>query len=314
MASQLSVIIPTYYRHSELKGILGCLEGQTMPPDEVIVVDQTPQEDRPPEFYRRYEESLPLRLVNLSRPSSTASRNVGARLARGEVLLFLDDKVMGQADLMESHLRVMDREHVDVVHGAIIINRDELPDRPPWHQQIRRLDPALIFMISANCRWQGMTIGLSTANMSIKRDVYWRAGGMDEVMSGRWDDVEFGYRLFRAGAKMFFSSEAAIRNKRLHWGGGHHEQPGFWGRVFRPHPHPNYLYFHMKHLPGWSTRQLILKTLFDVYCPSSYWIRHPWNLVLLPIKVARAVYISRTMLRQCGEGRGQPGESAVDEA
>jgi hypothetical protein len=54
----------------------------------------------------------------------------------------------------------------------------------------------------------------------------------------------------------------------------------------------------MKHLPGWSTTQLVLKTLFEVYIPSVYWLKHPWNLILTPFRVIRSIAISRKMLQQ----------------
>ena len=123
-------------------------------------------------------------------------------------------------------------------------------------------------------------------------------GGLDEIVSGRFDDYEFSYRLYRAGAKMFFSPKPLIRNKRIHKGGAYTNMPGFWGKVFRPIPHPNYLYFHMKHLPGWPTTQLILKPIVEVYWPSIDWVRRPWKLVVTPFRVARAVWLSRAMLHR----------------
>lgn len=296
----VSVIIPTYYRHSELENLFKCLENQTITPLEIIVVDQTPQSDRPPGFYNKYKKSLPLRVINIDLPSSTISRNTGANFAKGDILCFFDDKIIGEPNLIESHLQVLEEENVDVVHGAIFHPdrcNGKLPDKFSWMNQREILDPAMIFMISANSVWKGMTLGVCTANMCIKRDLYLQVGGMDEKMSGRYDDIEFAYRLYRAGAKMFFSPKPVIRNKRVYFGGAYTKKVGIWSRLFKPDPHPNYLYFHMKHLPGWSTTQLILKPICETYGHPVSWLKRPWKLILTPIRVGRSVTISRRMLR-----------------
>ena len=297
----ISVIIPTYYRHSELPNILNCLEIQTLKPLEIIIVDQTPLKDIPKDFYKNYNVDLPLTVINSNIPSSTRSRNIGAKKARGEFLCFFDDKVLGDKKLIESHLEVMIEENVDVVHGATIhsdIHGVRLPNKPIWEKDIKILDPALIFLISANYQWNGMAIGLNTANMMIRKKAFAKVNGLDENMTGRYDDVDFGYRLFRSGAKIYFSSKPLITNKRIHYGGAYTKKVSILDRLFRPLPHPNYLYFHIKHLPGWSTYQLILKQFFDAYFPSTLWFTNPWILVVTPFRVLRSIYISKKMIHR----------------
>ena len=218
-------------------------------------------EDRPANFYEKYKKTLLLKIINLKTPSSTRSCNEGARVAKGDVLCFLDDKVVGDETLIEEHLMVMEEEKVDVVHGAIFHPDrygEVLSNEFSWKCYQEDLDPVMIFMISANCKWQGMTIGVYTANMSVKKETYWQVDGMDEKISGQYNDVEFAYRLFRAGAKMFYSSRPLIRNKRVCFGGAYTKNLLLLTR-FRPTPHSNCLYFHMKHLSGWTYNTATVK-------------------------------------------------------
>ena len=120
-------------------------------------------------------------------------------------------------------------------------------------------------------------------------------------MTGRYDDIDFGYRLFRSGAKIFFSPKPLIRNKRINYGGAYTKKINFFERLFKPSPHPNYLYFHMKHFPGWSTTQLVLKCLYEAYVPSRLWFTNPWIIVLTPFRIIRSIFISRKMLQQIKE-------------
>ena len=70
---------------------------------EVIVVDQTLLNDRPPDFYKLHHERLPLTLIDSSTPSSTRARNTGAKMAKGEILFFIDDKVICDKYLLQRH-------------------------------------------------------------------------------------------------------------------------------------------------------------------------------------------------------------------
>jgi len=299
----ISVIIPTYYRYVDLPNLLNCLKVQTIKPFEIIVVDQTPLEDRPKGFYDQYKDILPLTVIYLKNPSSTESRNTGAKIASGEILCFFDDKIIANEKLIENHILVMEEENVDVVAGAVFhpSRHKELPENFSWLPQLRNLDPVKIFIISANSQWEGMTIGCNSANFCIKRDVFWRIDGFDEVIDFAFEDYDFSYRLFRSGAKVFFSPKPVAKNKRVHYGGGHHRKRGLFYKLFRPFPDPNYLYIHMKHFPGWTTYQLLFKVIFEVYWPSVYWLKHPWNLLLTPIRIFRAYRISRKLLYRHNE-------------
>ena len=54
----LSVIIPTYYRYKCLSALLDMLTEQTYNGFEVIVSDQTPEIDRPIDFYKKFHNKL----------------------------------------------------------------------------------------------------------------------------------------------------------------------------------------------------------------------------------------------------------------
>lgn len=193
----------------------------------------------------------------------------------------------------------MAQENVDVVHGAIHHpdrRGPQLPKKFPWENQKKDLDPVMLFMISANSQWSGMALGVSTANVSIKREWLEKVGGFDEKMSGRWDDIEFSYRLFRAGAKMYFSPLPLAHNKRVGYGGNYTHRRSVVDRLFKPAILPNKLYVYMKHFPGWMAKQLILQKLFEVYIPSQLWLTRPWNILLTPIKLLRSILIARKML------------------
>ncbi len=97
---RLSVIIPTLNESAVLPDLLGALQQQTRPPDEVIVSDSGSRDGT----------------VDLARAAGAtvlvgrwagpgAGRNDGARLAVGDVLLFLDADVLPPATFLADAMR-----------------------------------------------------------------------------------------------------------------------------------------------------------------------------------------------------------------
>lgn len=266
--NSVSVIVPSYYRYQTVGDVLECLTKQTRVPDEVIVPDQTPLSERPQGFYEKYAGKLNLTVLDIEKPSITAPRNKAARGASGDVLLFLDDDVLFGEDFVAAHLEVMSEENVDVVNGAVTL-KEKLPDDYPW--DARQMDPVRFFLAAPNHHWQGMMLGISSCNFSIRRDWFLRVGGFDEHLP-RMVDFEIGYRLFRAGAKIYYSDRPFARHLRA--AGGSRKNPKNHNRLVGA------LYIHRKHFPGWITTQFFLKQIFGS-------LFQPWRLVT-PLKPFRA--------------------------
>ncbi|MBU1863738.1 MAG: glycosyltransferase [Candidatus Omnitrophica bacterium] len=250
----VSVIIPTYYRHTYLADLLTMLLRQTMMPFEVIVADQTPESDRPSNFYNTFKEKMNLRVVDIEKPSLTYPRNKAAEMANGEILLFLDDDIVISSNFVESHMKVMEEENVDVVNGAVT-RRESLPDAYPW--DVKQFDPVRYFLAAPNHHWQGMMLSVSSCNCSIKKEMFLAVGGFDEKLP-RMVDFELGYRLFRYGAKIYFSNKPFARHLRAQ--GGSRKAPKQYDSLVSA------LYIHKKHFPGWITTQFILKSIISKKC------------------------------------------------
>src|SRR5690349_7862071 len=97
---RVSVVVPTLGRPEPLSNLLRHLERQSVAPHEVVVVESAMEEswvasfaaERPWIRYRRLpERGLP------------NARNVGVRLASGDVVLFIDDDVVPDRDLVRFH-------------------------------------------------------------------------------------------------------------------------------------------------------------------------------------------------------------------
>jgi len=85
--SRISVIIPSYNHAGYLTEAIDSALGQTLPPCEVIVLDDG-SIDETPAVVSAYEDRI--RSIRHPNRGVAATRNAGAELAQGELLAFLD--------------------------------------------------------------------------------------------------------------------------------------------------------------------------------------------------------------------------------
>jgi GT2 family glycosyltransferase len=251
---KISVIMHTYYRYEYLEKVLKILTRQTLKPFEIIISDQTPLNDRPPGFYENFKE-LPLKIINLDKPSHAPAQNIGAKSSTGDILIFLDDDCEFREDYIEQHIKVMTEENVDVVVGPNSLTED-LPETYE-KQYLERRDPFSFFIKKVPIKWNGMVIYTTGGNTLIRRESFFKIGGYDEKIP-RMADVEIGFRLYKSGAKMYHSVKPFVHHFKSNRGGSRKSQKDIpYLRLL------SYLYIYKKHFPGWSTRQFCLKEIID---------------------------------------------------
>jgi len=246
--NKLSIIMHTLERYDCLEDVLIFLRSQTVQPDEIVIADQTPLEKRPKGFYENYSD-LPIKLLNLDRPSHAPAQNKAAKASSGDLLLFLDDDIEFSNDFIEQYLYVLETEHVDVVQGAF---SDEKTLTEHSERDYRKMEPLGYFLKLPKYKWNGMVLATCGGSLLIKRELFLSVGGYDEK-TPRMADIELGYRLFRHGAKIFFSEKPFAHHKRWKSGGTFEKTKdiAYIRLVSR-------FYIYQKHFPGWMTKQFVL--------------------------------------------------------
>lgn len=116
-AARVTVLVPTVGRYQFLEQLLVQLDGQSRRPDEVVVVDQNPEDER--RDLERIAPDLPIKVLHLLPPGQCTARNLGLQASTGTHILFLDDDDEIPPDLIESHLRVLAPDEVSVSCGLI---------------------------------------------------------------------------------------------------------------------------------------------------------------------------------------------------
>jgi glycosyltransferase involved in cell wall biosynthesis len=181
------------------------LEQNTTRRYEVIVVDNNSADDT-----RKIASEFSVQLVVEKKPGDTAARNTGARLAKADILYFLDADCrlpLGQIDRICQVF--VDNPMLDVVAGYCIYDRDGL----------------LPYLVTGPLRyfyfWHKaleFVFGVSTfpgGNFAIRKVVFQKVRGFDEIICNQEivlpDDLDLALRLHNADVReMLFDSKFRI--------------------------------------------------------------------------------------------------------
>ena len=100
-----SAIVVSYNRFAALCDTVRDLEAQTRAPDEIIVIDQSRDENgRAADRGETFARSPRVCYVHQEAANAQVARNRAILMARGEVLLFVDDDVRIPTSWVQAHL------------------------------------------------------------------------------------------------------------------------------------------------------------------------------------------------------------------
>ena len=191
---RVSAIIPTFNRPAALRRTLETVFALNPAPDELFVVDQS--DDPDPElasFLRRAPTGMSVQYVRQRPADAQAARNRAAIASTGDILLFLDDDILLERDLLAAHLKNYEDPKVGAVGGFFLEPGEQPTERLPPHY-FRRHTGWIYFPHGHVAR---METGLfPSCNGSIRREILFRAGGFDEnYIRTQLDDTDLSCRL-----------------------------------------------------------------------------------------------------------------------
>ena len=212
----ISVVVPTLNRAELLSRTIDHIQSQTVSRDryEVIVVDNNSTDDTQLVLAEKADEYPNLRFTRQTQPGAAAARNAGMACAEGDLILFIDDDIEADPELIEGHLR-HHSEHSDVSVVGTIRTQWETTRIPflRYFRDRRIYNPYSV----TNGRMDFSCY--HTGNVSTPRDMLNAIGGFDERFAVYgMEDIELGYRLERIGSTMIAAGDAI---------GTHHYSPTF---------------------------------------------------------------------------------------
>jgi GT2 family glycosyltransferase len=205
----VSFVIPTHRRPDALRETLERIMLVEHPPDalEVIVVDNAGERATEQVVAAFGAGSVPVRYERAPAGGAAAARNHGARVARGELLILLDDDVLIEPSHVARHLELRQRYGDCVSGGELRLSEGivEALQRTPFgrfrlalERRYRAGEPGV--PLEAERRQVPM---LASCDLAITRDRFQELGGFDERFPyAGVEDRELSMRMRAAGLRL----------------------------------------------------------------------------------------------------------------
>jgi GT2 family glycosyltransferase len=210
-----SIVIPTFRRPDALRECVASLLAVDYPSEafELIVVDDEGEGRAAPALAGIDRGDVAVRLESQRQRGAAAARNRGATVARGEILLFVDDDIIVGPDHLQRHAAAQqlggDRP---LVNGAWRFT--------PAVQAVLEQTAFGRFRLALEEEFQSAAMGTEIAdgivnmpmlgswNLSLGRQLFWTIGGFDEdyPVAGA-EDQDFSLRARRAGCGLWLDTK-----------------------------------------------------------------------------------------------------------
>jgi glycosyltransferase involved in cell wall biosynthesis len=275
MTLKLSCIIPTLNRGTVLVETIRQLLEQATPADEIIVVDQTSEREVTMQArLKEWNDQRRIRWIRQREPNASKARNVGALIATGDVLLFLDDDIEIGRDFVAAHARNYLDPKVVAVSGQVL----EIEKEVTTKLKARSDDPDIGWIhFPKNYGERCTTSWMCGNNFSVRRGVYLEVGGMDENYrrGGFREETDFAMRFLRAGYRFQFDPTASI----IHLGVRAVPRGGArsWRNPLQWHHCIGDWYFNLRFMNA-SNAFLLVWIGFRHLVTSRYNVMRPWRL------------------------------------
>ncbi len=201
----ISVIIPAFNEEKYIGHVFKGLKSQTFRNFEIIVVDGN-STDRTREIARKYG-----RVVIDKRPKIGAARNTGARLAKGDIILFTNADTRASPGLLMAYSRLFKDRSVVAASGPLT----------PLERTTTFIRFGYWFASVVLAKFS-FSIGMpaiSGSNLAVRRSAFKKVGGFDESLV-TYEDLDLTARLRRIGnIKYVDTAQVATSARRIvKWG------------------------------------------------------------------------------------------------
>jgi glycosyltransferase involved in cell wall biosynthesis len=203
----VSVLIPTHDRRDAVRRVLSSLRAQSVPTDayEVIVsIDGSTDGTR--DMLASFAAPYALRIAEGPWRGRATACNAALGLARGDVVIVLDDDMEAAAELVENHRAHHPEGSRLCVLGAVPVRLDDESPLAARHIA-RRFDAHLAALAEPGHVF--VPRDFYSGNTSIRTDVLREVGGFDDSFGAYGnEDVELGLRLRAAGVQLRYDATA----------------------------------------------------------------------------------------------------------
>lgn len=203
----VSIIVPTFRREKVLCNTLEYLFRQDYPKYEIIVVDQTIDHEKETIEFLKSNKAKIRYYKNNSR-GATVAKNYGLKFAKGKIILFIDDDVKINCNLVSQHVFNFQNSQIGGVAGRVVVQDNPMVESLGKKVGFVTKDGRFIDNFSSKISCEVMTV--HGCNASFRKDLLMKIHGFDENFTGNAfrEESDLSFRVRRLGYKLIFDPKA----------------------------------------------------------------------------------------------------------
>lgn len=252
----VSYIIPTMFRQDYTLQLLKDLANQDYKPNQVFVVDATPETERNESLYEGHEFPFALSVIWQKSKGSCRARNEAIVNCTGDFIVFGDDDIRIPPDFIRNHIRLLQTYKAGGCNGLDIKADHAAQNLDDLARKLKEIDASRWFV--------GSTQMFSNANSCVRKEHVSQLVGNDINYDGGYgEDGDFGLSLIKLGIPIlhnpfstnlhlkptsggyrFWGTQARIMGKKRKKQPWELDTPVKW---IRPVPSPTLMYQFHKH-------------------------------------------------------------------
>ena len=186
----VALIIPVQNDKKNLKKLLLTVNDQSCRPSEIVIVDSS-TDDKVKGFVEQHSDTLSINYHYEKKAYPGRARNIGANLASGEWIAFLDCKTVPDREWLERYQHLAEAYHADAVFG------------------VTQFDATTPFQEAFRAATYGRIGHQTVPGTLIQRRVFTDSGGfLEHVRMG--EDIEWRERLIKNDLNIHLPNEPAV--------------------------------------------------------------------------------------------------------
>jgi GT2 family glycosyltransferase len=202
---EITVVVPTRDRPEALRACLAALAAQTVPPAQVVVVDDRSRDGAAVRKVATGARGLRVRLVAGQGRGPAAARNLGAGAASGAVVAFTDDDCRPDPAWIESLLGAISAG-ADVVAGPTVVGE-------PASSATRAAQVVTNHLLDSSFDRRTGTVGFApTCNLAARAEVLAGLPFDESFPSAAGEDRDWCDRLASGGTAIRYVPGALVRH------------------------------------------------------------------------------------------------------
>lgn len=263
-------------------------------PSEVLLIDDSNESDA--KQIKEICEKYDVTLVNFG-PSVPEKRNVGARQAKYDIVLFLDSDCIATPNLLNEHYKLYTDDKVGGVAGYL-----EFVGEDTWFWEAVNKTPFTICFSFP--KWMPTVPWTPTANCSIRKEVFEKINGFDRSFPDKpgGEDVDLGLRMTKAGYIFKCTADGLVYHSKKTWIPVKAMFKRLWhygsANYYLADKHPDYV---MKIMPRKTS--LFLTGIICVILMALATL-NPWTLLTLPIWIILDIMLSAIFINKFASYKG----------